>query len=72
MNNCSNCQTQFTHVVDSVVVMQGTEVIACLCPECVSGVKKAKVVLVRGADGTFEYEQYAALEMEQKAFGKMA
>lgn len=72
MNKCSNCQTEFTHVADSIVVMQGTEVIAGLCHECVSGVKKAKVVLVRGTDGTFEYEQYAALEMEQKAFGKSA
>ena len=72
MNNCNNCGNTFTHVEDSVVIMQGAKVVAGLCHECVSGVKKAKVVLVRDGEGVFAYDQFNALEMEKKAFGKSA
>ena len=41
-----------------------------LCPSCLRGAKTIKIVLTRNKEGAFEYEQYTAIEMTAKAFGK--
>lgn len=75
MHNCSNCNAAFDTGVstsDGLVIRQGEVVVGAVCPDCVSGVKTCKVVLKRNTIGRLVYEQFSALEMEKKAFGKSA
>jgi hypothetical protein len=75
MHNCSNCNGAFdvgVGVNDGLLIRQGEVLVGAICPDCVSGVKTCKVVLKRNDIGRLVYEQYSALEMEKKAFGKSA
>ena len=77
MNTCNNCNGSFGFTDgipahDGVVVKHGEITVAAICPECVSGVKTCKLVLTRNEAGRLVYNQYSALEMEKKAFGKSA
>jgi hypothetical protein len=71
MYPCSNCGAKLdpTHN-ENLVIEHGGAVVTALCPACVTGTKLIKIVLKRKDDGVFECEQYAALEMINKAFGK--
>lgn len=75
-HTCSNCSAEFgnatTEVSAGLVVKSGEVTVAALCPDCVSGVKKLKLVLGRNDIGRMEYDQFSVLEMEKKAFGKSA
>jgi hypothetical protein len=74
---CSNCGTEFNkNAKDALMVSQSVEVgvpveAAALCPECLDGAKVIKLVLKRNLAGQFAYEQFSALEMENRAFGKV-
>jgi len=73
MRKCNNCESEFgpgVSITDGLVIRQGEVVVGAICPECISGVKTCKVVLKQNEIGRLIYNQYSALEMEQKAFGK--
>lgn len=75
MIRCSNCAQEFNLASkDAIDVTVGAvghlETAAALCPGCTEGVNVLKIVLRRRPDGVFEYEQYSALEMQERAFGK--
>lgn len=75
---CSNCGTKIEpHAMEKIEVLHENSsepphgrVAASLCKACLDGTKVIKIVLRRGPDGTFQYDQFTALEMEAKAFGK--
>ncbi len=68
---CSNCGHAFSPSnLDGLVVVLGSPgVAAAICPDCSRDTRVVKIVLRRGADGQFAYEQYSALETVKKAFG---
>lgn len=70
MYTCGNCSTNFDDNQDALVVTQKGQPVAAICPKCTGGVRVAKLVLRRDAEGQFGYDQYTALEMQSKAFGK--
>ncbi len=77
MHNCSNCNSEFdgnpgVPAEEGLVIRHGEVLVAAICPPCLSGVKTAKLVLKRNDVGRMVYDQYSALEMNQKAFGKTA
>ena len=71
---CENCRGEFPiQDVDSLEVghtINKTRKVMGLCPSCLRGAKTIKIVLTRNKEGAFEYEQYTAIEMTAKAFGK--
>lgn len=76
LHDCNNCGAQFGNSTTSpsagLVMKSGEITVAALCPDCVSGVKKLKLVLERNDVGRLQYDQFSAIEMEKKAFGKPA
>jgi hypothetical protein len=73
MLTCNNCKGLFNEETDKgLVVRHGKVMAAAICPGCVEGVAVAKLVVRRTDTGGFNYEQYAALSMVDKAFGKKA
>lgn len=70
MHACDNCNAPFS-VNDGLEVRQGKQTVAKVCPNCLSGTRVIKLVLKKPDIGeTFAYDQFSALEMAQKAFGK--
>jgi len=72
---CGNCGAAFPHPdqsgVDGLVVANGSNpMAAAVCPACCQGSQVVKIVLRRNDSGRLCYEQYSALEMTRKAFGK--
>ncbi len=75
MHNCGNCNVECTDTAPgTLVVDQGIELatshVTSICKKCTDGVKVLKIVLRRGANGRFQYDQYSAIEMQTKAAGK--
>jgi len=71
MYPCGNCGAEFNgRHDDCLVIEQGGAPVASLCSSCVGGTKIIKIILKRDDKGVFACEQYAALEMINKAFGK--
>lgn len=69
---CNNCSTEFASDTEGLLLKEAGTPVTAVCGGCVSGVKKLKLVVTRQSDGTFTYEQYSALEMVKKTFGKSA
>lgn len=67
---CNNCAVDFSSDEEGLLVLEARNPVTALCGECLAGVRTCKVVLRRSDDGRFGYEQYSALEMTKKAFGK--
>jgi len=68
---CNNCGAPLSATpAENLFVEHGGKVVTALCPACTTGTKLIKIVLKRNDDGVFACEQYAALEMINKAFGK--
>ena len=67
MHTCSNCSIEAD---TPIVISQGGVIVAALCNHCTDGTKTVKIILKRDDAGVFACEQYAALEMINKAFGK--
>lgn len=71
MFSCHNCNTEFEDKnSDGLVIMHSGRPAAAICPACVSGARVVKLVLRRNDKGAFGYDQYTAIEMVSKAFGK--
>lgn len=68
---CNNCESDFPSGHEGLVLRAAGVPVAGVCGGCVSGVKKAKLVITL-QDGKFAYDQFSALEMEKKAFEKTA
>jgi len=71
MNKCGNCAGEFGDLEEGLIIKQQGKQACAICPACLAGTKVVKVILRRDADGRFAYDQYNALEMQAKAFGKV-
>lgn len=76
MISCDNCDSDFSYTDEGALMVRrctadGIVVYATkICARCTAGVEVVKIVLRRGKEKTFEYDQYMAVEMTRKAFGQ--
>lgn len=70
MYTCGNCGNEFNDTEDGFVVHHKGTLASAICPTCTDGAKVVKLVMRRGPANHFKYDQYSALEMQGKAFGR--
>lgn len=71
MFTCDNCGARFGSADLGISVVYAGKAISSVCPQCLEGVKLAKIVIERDpTTRTFTYNQYAPLEMVAKVFGR--
>lgn len=62
MQNCANCTTAFDAQHEGLVVTQKNAPVTAVCETCLTNARLIKIVLRRGAQGAFAYEQWSTLE----------
>jgi hypothetical protein len=69
MMTCDNCSGPVNDFDDSLVTRSRGRVVTSICGSCLGGSETVKVVLRRGEEDRFKYEQFSVLKI-QPSLGK--